>query len=235
MTPAILIGCEFSGVVRDAFRTAGADAVSCDLLASDRPGPHLQCDISEALASRQWDAAVFFPPCTYVCSSGIHWNRRIPGRAAKTEAALDFIARLMGCGLRHWALENPVGIISTRIRKPDQTIQPYEFGHPESKKTCLWLHNLPPLKPTDLVEPVWWKNSDGTDYKDAKGKRYSPTHYLMGRKQVGRWENQTASGQNRLGPSPDRWKIRSTTYQGIADAMAAQWLPVIRRQEGESA
>lgn len=193
----VLVGCEYSGAVRDAFTRRGHFAVSCDLLPSDAPhGDHYQGDIFDLLSpGNGWDLAVFFPPCTFLCVSGLHWNKRVPGRAEETEKALAFVAALLSADVPRIALENPIGCISTRIRKPDQAIQPWQFGHPESKATCLWLKNLPPLKPTNVL-PL------------------PPS---------GRWQNQTASGQNKLGPSPDRWKIRSKTYQGIADAMAEQW------------
>ena len=186
--------CEFSGRVRDAFLSRGHDAVSCDLLPSDAPGPHIQGDCMD----QDWtgfDALICFPSCTYLCSSGLHWNKRVPGRAAKTEDALSFVRDLMSIPVPKFSLENPIGCISTRIRKPDQIVQPYQFGHDASKATCLWLRGLPKLTPTKIVAP---------------GKN-------------GRYGNQTPSGQNKLGPSKDRWKIRSVTYQGIADAMAEQW------------
>lgn len=118
--------------------------MSCDLLPSDVPGPHYQGDIRHLLLLGGWDLAIFFPPCTFLCSSGLHWNTRRPERAAQTEEALAFVRELMSCGVPRVAIENPVGCISTRIRKPDCVIQPWQFGHPESKTTCLWLHNLPP-------------------------------------------------------------------------------------------
>ena len=189
-----LIACEFSGTVRDAFTRLGWDAWSCDLLPSDKPGKHHQGDVRDILGE-QWDLMIAFPPCTYLCSSGMHWTVRGLRDPKLTEDALDFVRLLMGANVKHIALENPVGAISTRIMKPDCIIHPWQFGHPESKKTCLWLKNLPTLVPTNILE------------KPASG----------------RWENQTSSGQNKLGPSPDRWKERSKTYQGIADAMAAQW------------
>lgn len=142
------------------------------------------------------------PPCTYLTVSGLHWNKRNPERAALTEEALDFVRLLLDAPIKHIALENPIGCISSRIRPPDQIIQPYQFGEDASKATCLWLKNLPPLQHTKYVEP-----------RIVDGKK--------------RWSNQTDSGQNRLGPSPDRWKIRSKTYQGIADAMADQWSNLI--------
>lgn len=186
----VLIACESSGNVRDAFRARGFDAVSCDLLPTERPGPHVQC--------------------TYLSVSGIHWNTYKPGRkyklppekrAQRTEAALDFVRFLMAQPFPFIAIENPVSVISTRIKLPSQCIQPFQFGHPESKKTCLWLQNLPPLEPTNVL--------------DVPERGY--------------WDNQTPSGQNKLGPSECRWKERSKTYPGIAQAMAQQWGNWIRR------
>lgn len=190
----ILVACEYSGTVRDAFLRLGHEAISCDLLPTDVPGPHYQGDVSDIIADG-WDMMIAHPPCTYLCSSGLHWNKKRPQRAAKTEEALRFVEFLMNAPIPRIAIENPIGCISTRICKPDQTIQPWQFGHPESKATCLWLKRLPVLTPTDII-PL---------------------------PESGRWSNQTASGQNKLAPSKDRWKIRSTTYQGIADAMAEQW------------
>lgn len=194
----VLVACEYSGVVRDAFIRAGHYAASCDLLPSESPlGDHYQCDVMDII-DHGWDLMIAHPPCTYLCSSGLHWNKRRPDRARKTEEALDFVRQLLDAPIERIALENPIGCISTRIKKPDQTIQPWQFGHDASKATCLWLKGLPPLVPTDQVPP----------------------RLVNGRK---RWGNQTDSGQNKLPPSADRWKIRSETYQGIADAMAKQW------------
>lgn len=193
----VLVACEYSGRVRDAFLTLGHDAMSCDLLPTDVPGPHHQGDVRDLL-DNGWDMMIAHPPCTYLCSSGLHWNKRRPERAQMTEGALEFVRLLLDAPINRIALENPVGCISTRIRKPDQTIQPWQFGHDASKATCLWLKNLPLLKPTFLIEG-----------RVVNGRR--------------RWGNQTDSGQNRLPPSTDRWKVRSETYQGIASAMANQW------------
>jgi hypothetical protein len=194
----VLVACEYSGTVRDAFIRAGHYAASCDLLPSESPlGDHYQCDVMDII-SHDWDLMIAHPPCTYLCSSGLHWNKRRPERAQQTEAALDFVRQLLDAPIARIALENPIGCISTRIRKPDQTIQPWQFGHDASKATCLWLKGLPPLTPTDQIAP----------------------RLVNGRK---RWGNQTDSGQNKLPPSADRWKIRSETYKGIADAMANQW------------
>lgn len=194
----VLIACEYSGAVRDAFIRAGHYAASCDLLPSESPlGDHYQGDVMDII-DHDWDLMVAHPPCTYLCSSGLHWNKRRPERAQQTEGALDFVRQLLDAPIARIALENPIGCISTRIRKPDQTIQPWQFGHDASKATCLWLKGLPPLAATDLIAP----------------------RLVNGRK---RWGNQTDSGQNNLPPSADRWKIRSETYKGIADAMANQW------------
>jgi hypothetical protein len=187
----VLVACEYSGKVRDAFIQLGHDAMSCDLLDTDRDGPHYKGDVLDII-NDGWDIMIAHPPCTYLASSGLHWNKRIPGRSELTEKALEFISILLNCNIPKIALENPIGCISSRIRKPDQIIQPWMFGEDASKATCLWLKGLPHLVPTDVI----------------KKDRYS---------------NQTASGQNKLPPSPDRWKIRSETYQGIADAMAKQW------------
>lgn len=187
-----MVACEYSGKVREAFRALGHDAWSCDLLPSDDNSPyHIQDDVLKHL-NDGWDIMIAHPPCTYLASSGLHWNKKRPERAAQTEQALVFIQQLMDAPIDRIAIENPIGCISTRIRKPDQIIQPWQFGEDASKATCLWLKNLPKLLPTNII----------------KKDRYS---------------NQTASGQNKLPPSQDRWKIRSETYQGIADAIAQQW------------
>lgn len=193
----VLVACEFSGTVRDSFAALGWEAWSCDLLPSERPGNHHVGDVRDLL-SQSWDLMVAHPPCTYLCSSGLHWNKRRPGRQALTEASLEFVQLLMAAPIPRIAIENPVGCISSRIRKPDQIVQPWMFGHPESKATCLWLKGLPNLVPT----------------------RVCP-------KPVTGWTNTTPSGQSKLGPSPDRWKIRSLTYQGLADAMASQWTSAV--------
>ena len=193
----VLVACEYSGTVRDAFISAGHEALSCDLLDTDAPGPHYRGDIRDLLCDF-WDLIIAHPPCTYLSVSGLHWNKRVPGRAEKTEQAIDFVRMLMNAPIKKKAIENPVSCISSRIRKPDQIIHPHQFGHDASKATCLWLENLPLLVPTRHVEPRIVQERP-------------------------RWSNQTDSGQNRLGPSEDRWKIRSETYRGIAEAMATQW------------
>jgi hypothetical protein len=193
--PRLLVACEYSGRVRDAFTAKGWDAWSCDLLPSERESGHHYQGPVEDLLKQHWDMLIAFPPCTYLCSSGMHWTTRGKRDPQLTEDALAFVRLLLEAPVERIALENPVGCISTRIRKPDQIIQPWQFGHDASKKTCLWLKNLPPLQPTDVL-PI-------------------PA--------TGVWGNQTPSGQNRLAPGPDRWKERSKTYEGIANAMAAQW------------
>ena len=179
----VLIACEFSGIVREAFKAAGHDAWSCDLLPSEIASPcHLQCDIRDVDVSGV-DLMIAHPPCTYLAVSGARWFKDRPREQVE---ALDFVRYLMGLPIPQICLENPVSVISTRIRKPDQIIQPWQFGHGETKQTCLWLKNLPPLRPTNVVS---------------------------GR--VGRVHHET--------PSPERWKNRSRTYVGIAQAMASQW------------
>lgn len=180
----VLIACEYSGRVRDAFIRAGHDAMSCDLLPTDSPGPHYQGDVLGIIGDG-WDMMIAHPPCTHLAVSGArHFAaKRADGRQ---QAALQFVAALLAAPIPRIALENPISIISSAIRKPDQIIQPWQFGHGETKATCLWLKGLPSLKPTNIV--------------------------------AGRSDR-----IHRLPPSFDRWKIRSTTYQGIADAMAEQW------------
>jgi hypothetical protein len=196
----VLVACEYSGTVRDAFLDRGHYAMSCDLLPceSQASGDHYQGNVLDIL-DHDWDLMIAHPPCTYLCSSGLHWNNKRPGRARLTLEALDFVRILLAAPVPRIALENPIGCISTKIRPYDQTVQPYQYGHDASKTTCLWLKNLPPLRPTGFVEP-----------RIVNGKR--------------RWANQCDNGgQDKLPPSADRWKLRSLTYQGIADAMADQW------------
>jgi hypothetical protein len=147
----ILIGCEFSGTVREAFRRRGFNAVSCDLLPTEIEGPHYQGDIFDILCEG-WDVLIAHPPCTYLARSGLHWNNKKPGRAQKTEEGIKFFLDLVNSPIPFKALENPIGCLSTRYRKPDQIIQPWQFGHGETKATCLWLQGLPKLEPTNIVE-----------------------------------------------------------------------------------
>ena len=165
------------------------------------PGPHYRGNVLDIL-SDGWDLMVAHPPCTYLCSSGLHWNKRTPGRELLTAQAVEFVRHLWNANIPRVAIENPIGCLSSRFRKPEQIIQPYQFGADASKKTCFWLKNLPPLRPTVCVP----------------GRRVMHNGRL-----VERWANQTDSGQNRLGPSERRGLERSRTYQGVADAIATQW------------
>lgn len=178
----VLVACEFSGTVRDAFAKLGHDAWSCDLEPTEIPGNHYQGDVMDII-NDGWDLMIAHPPCTHLAVSGARWFKE---KAKEQQEALDFVRILLQAPINHIALENPISIISSKIRKPDQIIQPWQFGHGETKATCLWLKNLPKLVPTNIV--------DGREAKVHK-----------------------------MPPSPDRWKLRSTTYQGIADAMADQW------------
>ena len=178
----ILVACEYSGRVRDAFIKRGFDAISCDLLPTDIPGPHYQGDVFNII-NDGFDLMIAHPPCTHLAVSGSRWFKN---KVVEQAEALEFVRNLLNADIKHIALENPISVISSKIRKPDQIIQPWQFGHGETKATCLWLKNLPKLLPTEIVEG-----------------REARVH--------------------KMPPSPDRWKLRSTTYQGIADAMAQQW------------
>ena len=212
----VLAACEYSGRVRDAFIAKGHDAISCDLLPTDIDGPHYQGDVLDIIHDG-WDLMIAHPPCTYLtCSAewaygdGPYHQKVKPGtlvgpeRREARQEAIEFVERLMAAPIERIAIENPVGVLGKAIREPDQYIQPYEYGDNASKKTCLWLKGLPKLEPSDFCVPRLAPT--------AGGKSYSL-----------RWDNQTDSGQNKESPSPDRWKIRSTTWQGWADAMADQW------------
>lgn len=179
----VLVACEFSGVVRRAFRRRHYDAWSCDLLpAEDGSQYHRQQNVL-TLLDEDWDLMIAHPPCTHLAVSGARW---FADKVVQQLAALEFVQKLLDASIPHIALENPVSIISSRIRKPDQVIQPWQFGHGETKKTCLWLKDLPKLVPTEIVE-----GREGRVWK--------------------------------MPPSEDRWKERSRTYEGIAQAMADQW------------
>lgn len=196
----IILGCEASGVVRSAFRDMGHDAWSCDLRPAEDDSPyHIQDDVLLHLQDG-WDMGIFFPECTYLAVSGLHWNKRNPERAEKTHEAILFFMSLADAPIPRIAIENPVGCMSTHYRKPDQIIQPWQFGSPYSKKTCLWLKNIPKLVPTFVMTPTRFQ---------ANGKP--------------RWANQTPTGQNNLGPSKDRKRQRALTFPGIGTAMGEQW------------
>jgi hypothetical protein len=197
MTMRVLVACEYSARVRDAFRSHGHDAWSCDLLDCEAdPRWHLQQPVEEVLGNG-WDLMVAHPPCTYLAVSGMWATTSGRRDRALTDHALAFVRLLMNAPIARWCIENPVSMISTAIRKPDQIIQPWQFGHGETKTTCLWLKNLPRLKATKVV--------DGREQRILA-----------------------------MTPGPDRWKERSRTYQGIADAMAKQWgavnLPPVMHQ-----
>jgi hypothetical protein len=217
----VLVACETSGRVRDAFAELGHDAISCDLLPTDNEGPHYQGDVRDLLHNG-FDLMVAHPPCTYICSSGMHWTTRGMRDPKLTEYAMELVQILMDAPIPRICIENPVGIISTRIRKPDQIIHPWQFGEDASKRTCLWLKGLQPLEHTQYVAPRYvcpcGANYPGLDQDtecEECGTMYR--HFRC------RWSNQLDSGQNRLRPSADRWKQRSETYRGIAKAMAQQW------------
>ena len=178
----VLVACEYSGRVRDAFKKAGHDAWSCDLLPSETPGKHLKGDVAKYL-NDGWDLLIAHPPCTHLAVSGARWFK---DKRVEQSEAIDFFMLLSLSRIQRKAIENPVNIMSTKYRKPDQIIQPWQFGHGETKATCLWLTGLPLLVPSKIVP---W--------------REAVVH--------------------RMPPGPDRWKNRSRTYLGIAEAMAKQW------------
>lgn len=182
----VLVACEFSGIVREAFRKRGHDAWSCDFFPTELPGKHYQSDVRDlfwASAYWQWDLVIAFPPCTHLAVSGARWFKH---KRKEQQEAIEFVLDIADFGVHRIAIENPIGVLSTRWRKPDQIIQPWMFGHGETKATCLWLKNLPLLEPTNIVD-----GREGRVWREP--------------------------------PSKDRWKKRSRTYQGVADAMAEQW------------
>lgn len=178
----VLVACEYSGTVRDAFIRAGHEAMSCDLLPTDSPGPHYRGDVRDVIG-QGWDMMIAHPPCTRLAVSGARWFTLYQKEQAE---ALEFVQLLMDAPIPRICIENPISVISTRIRKPDQIIQPWQHGHGETKATCLWLKGLPLLTPTNIV-----------------AGREARIH--------------------KMPPSADRWKKRSTTFKGIAEAMADQW------------
>jgi len=198
----VLIACEYSGAVRDEFIKLGHDAVSCDLLPTDVPGPHYEGDVFDII-NDGWDIMIAFPPCTHLALSGSQWfeQKRKDGRQAE---ALQFVRDLMNAPIDKIAIENPLGIISSQIRKHDQIIQPWQFGEPFQKSTCLWLKNLPPLVATDVVSKGGFK--EWIDKKTGKKKRQPLWIY-----------------DAYLGNKDKTWKVRSQTFKGIAKAMAEQW------------
>ena len=193
----ILVACEYSGTVRDAFAKLGHFAMSCDILPTDKPGNHYQGNVLDIL-DQDWDLMIAHPPCTYLTNSGVSWLHKDPTRWAQLDDGAAFFKLLLEAPIPRKAIENPIMHKYAKERiggvKQSQIIQPWMFGHMEQKATCLWLDNLPLLQPTNNVKDAMMKL--------PKNQR-ERLHYLP--------------------PSADRWKIRSTTYQGIADAMAAQW------------
>lgn len=237
----VLVACEFSGTVRDAFRRRGHDAWSCDLLPCEAdPAFHIQGDVLDVL-DRDWDLMIAHPPCTYLASSGLHWNNRIAGREIMTRHAISFVRKLLHAKIDKVAIENPVGKISTAIKRPTQIIQPWMFGHDASKATCLWLRNLPQLKWTNsVVRPAWvpckmcddlWCNRHSAHVFECDCPPLDEWVENGDDPYETRYANQTQSGQNKLGPSKNRWKMRSVTYQGLAEAMADQWGSNVRSSE----
>lgn len=194
----VLIACEYSGIVRNAFIKRGHYALSCDLLPTELPGPHHQGDVLNIIDADHWDLMIAHPPCTHLAVSGARWFK---DKKEEQIGAIKFFMALANAPIDKICIENPVCIMSTVWRKPDQIIQPYEYGHKAKKTTCLWLKNLPPLEPTDIVEPelVRYKKRNGSGYTTFS------KDYMM------------------QGPVKGRGKKRSKTYQGIADAMAEQW------------
>lgn len=207
--PRILVACEFSGRVRDAFLHRGFDAWSCDILPSETGGPHIQEDVLKHL-SDGWDCMIAHPPCTYLSYVGMrHWNK--PGRAEKRRDAMTFFMALINAPIEHIAVENPLGYPSQVYRPPDQIIHPYYFGEPYQKRTCLWLKNLPGL--------CYWMRDDMFGTQTAVPKP-EPMYYCQGEKSKGKaiyWVEGIRAGH------ADRSLERSRTFESIAEAMAGQW------------
>ena len=204
----VLIACEFSGIVRNAFIKQGHEAISCDLLPSDKPGPHIQCDITYVMnsinfgsAGKSWDLMVAFPPCKYICNGGNNWLNRRPDLAWREnrELGANFFMQLINADIPMIAVENPIGCMSTMYRKPDQIIRPFMFGHPYNKDICLWLKGLPKLIPTNVISKLY----NHLDF-------WSTERHKNGR------------------------DIKAITFQGIADAMAEQWGGELRSNKGGS-
>jgi hypothetical protein len=192
----VLVACEFSGVVRDAFRARGHDAWSCDLQPTEREGPHIQDDVLKHLADG-WDLMIAHPPCTHLCVSGARW---FIAKRHLIEESLDFVRALMAAPIPRYCIENPVSIISSAIRPPDQIVQPWQFGDPSVKTTCLWMRRLPGIFPTKVVEPEYVQSGTGRTWSKWW------------------WESSLISRKDGA-----RSRFRSRTFQGIADAMAEQW------------
>lgn len=251
----VLIACAYSGKERDEFAKRGHDAWSCDLLPSETPGNHYQGNVLDIL-NDGWDLMIAHPCCQFLSVSGMHWTTRGHRDPQLTEDALGFVQVLLNADIPKICLENPVSVISTRVRKPEQIVQPWMFGDDASKTTCLWLKGLPNLEVniSQVVPPRGWSKvmaaadmvececcgepfcpecndhyadcecigpmKDGVHTKTVRGvefgTRTSPPPKM-------RWANQCDSGQNKLGPSKDRWKLRAETYAGMSKAFAEQW------------
>ncbi len=199
----ILIACEFSGSVRDAFAARGHDAWSCDIVDSEQQGNHIKGDVLDVLDGG-WDMMIAHPPCTFLCVTGNRWTGekyrdRFPTRAQDRKDAIRFFMALVNAPIPKIAIENPVGVMSSHYRKPDQYVQPYFFGHPHSKKTGLWLKNLPKLEPTNMV-------AEEPRVIPAGGHSMSALHVKIGKL-----------------PMRERAALRSRTFQGFAEGMAQQW------------
>lgn len=206
----VLVACEMSGIVRDAFARRGHDAWSCDIVPTLRPGQHIVNDVVNVL-DWDWDMMIAHPPCTYLTTTANRWmdakySHFYPDRPYRRQEAIEFFLLLASAAIDRIAIENPVGVMSTHYKPPTQIIQPYQHGHAESKATCLWLKNLPKLQPTMMVQPVYAVDKFGNEYRDSRGWRSSPTHH----KTAGMKPKQRAMA-------------RSMTYDGIAEAMAEQW------------
>jgi len=205
--PKILIACECSGAVRDAFIAKGFDAISCDIKPTESPGPHYQGDVFDLIRSQHFELMIAHPPCTHLAVSGAaHFAKKIAD--GRQQAGLDFVQRLMDAPIARIAIENPISVISSKIRKPDQIIHPWMFGHPVTKATCLWLKDLPQLNPTNIVDKGGFK----TWVCPKTGKNKSMHHWFY---------------ETSCLPQKDRATARSRTFQGIADAMADQWGAVL--------
>jgi len=202
----ILIACEFSGIVRDAFISRGHNTVSCDLLPTEKRGPHYHGDVRNILCEN-WDMIIAFPPCTHLAGSGARWwkEKQADGRQ---QEAIDFFMLFVNHPCPKICIENPKGIMSQRYRKPDQIIQPWQFGHEVQKATCLWLKGLLPLKPTKIVDR-------GMIYVDPRGEKHGGEFVMRAKNSY--------SPLMMLAPGQERWKIRSRTFPGVAAAMAQQW------------
>lgn len=226
----VLVACEKSQTICKEFRKLGFEAYSCDIqpCTGNNPEWHIQDNVLSHL-NDGWDLMIAHPPCTYLSVSGLHWNKKDPTRKSKTAKALDFVRTLMNAPIQYICIENPISCISTHIRKPDQIIQPWLFGHNQSKATCLWLKNLPLLEFVDEADWDYYRCSVcGYTFPFDFGK-YGCCDYPAKPLR----DNQTPTGQNKLPPTKNRSELRSKTYQGIAKAMAQQWEHVLKNSTSD--